>query len=173
MRARQRGLLLYVGSTTRAVWSTRSRARTRRARPPWTPWLRPRGTKSPGSGIEVAIVVPGAITSGTAHFSEGTRPADIATAQAYARLEGLEQHIMDRLAELSPPGATPRAVADEIARVVSLPHGECPLRTAVDFLHDGAEQVDAVAERLQASLMDRLGIADLLHPATPPLYAHR
>ncbi|MFD9905051.1 SDR family NAD(P)-dependent oxidoreductase [Streptomyces sp. NPDC059063] len=164
MRARRRGLLLYVGSTTsRMIYPFQGPYEAAKAA--MDSLAEVTRYEVARYGVEVAVVVPGAITTGTVHFSEGTRPADGTTAAAYGRLAGVEQHIMDRLAALSPPDATPRAVADEIARVVGLPHGTRPFRTSVDFLQDGAAEVDATAQRLQADLLRRLDLDDLLHPA--------
>jgi hypothetical protein len=42
--------------------------------------------------------------------------------------------------------------------------GDRPFRPMVDFLNDGAEVINQVAERMHAALLDRLGIADLLQP---------
>ncbi|MFJ3877125.1 hypothetical protein ACIPW5_06670 [Streptomyces sp. NPDC090077] len=117
-----------------------------------------------GAGTGVVMVVPGAIVSGTAHFTEATRPADTGTAAAYTELEGIEQHIMDRLGELSPPGSSPRSTAEAVVRLVGLPVGSRPFRTPVDVLHDGAEQLDELARKLQSALMTRLGIERLLQP---------
>jgi NAD(P)-dependent dehydrogenase (short-subunit alcohol dehydrogenase family) len=79
-------------------------------------------------GIEVVIVMPGVITKGTEHFNEGTRPADTATEAACTRLDGMSDQILDRLVAPSPPEADPRAVADEITRIVALPAGTRPFR---------------------------------------------
>lgn len=166
MRAAETGLLLYVGSTTsRMVYPLQGPYEATKAAMDSLAQV----TKYEGAryGIEVVIVMPGAIMRGTEHFSEGTRPADTATEAAYDRLDGMLDHISDRLTALSPPEADPRAVGDEIARIVAMPAGTRPFRPIVDFLNDGAEQVNRVAEEMQAELMDRLGIADLLHPATP------
>lgn len=166
MRAREQGLLLYVGSTTsRMIYPFQGPYEASKAA--MDSLAEVTRYEVARYGIDVTIVTPGAITTGTVHFSEATRPADQDVADAYARLAGVEQHIMDRLAELSPPGAGPRAVGDDIARIVALPPGRRPFRTAVDFLGDGAEQVSNTAQQLQAQLMERLGIADLLHPDSP------
>lgn len=36
----------------------------------------------------------------------------------------------------------------------------------IDALHDGAKEVNNVAETVQEKLMERLGISDLLYPST-------
>ena len=113
-------------------------------------------------GIETSIVVPGAFTSGTAHFPNAGKPADAATAGAYARYDGVMDQVGAKLSALMPPDADPQAVADEIARIVSLPAGERPFRSVIDFLDDGAAEVTDVAERVRANFARRIGIADLL-----------
>ena len=50
-------------------------------------------------------------------------------------------------------------------RIVGLPHGRRPFRVHVDPSQDGAEVVNGVADRVRAQLLERIGLADLLHPA--------
>jgi NAD(P)-dependent dehydrogenase (short-subunit alcohol dehydrogenase family) len=113
-------------------------------------------------GIETSIVVPGAFTAGTEHFPKAGQPADSETAAAYARYDGLLDQVGARLSELSPPESDPAAVGEEIARIVSLPHGTRPFRSVVDFIGDGAAEVTEVAERVREHFAQRIGIADLL-----------
>jgi NAD(P)-dependent dehydrogenase (short-subunit alcohol dehydrogenase family) len=113
-------------------------------------------------GIETSIVVPGAFTAGTEHFPKAGKPADAGTAAAYARYDGLLDQVGARLSELSQPESDPAAVGEEIARIVSLPHGERPFRSVVDFINDGAAEVTEVAERVRQEFAQRIGIADLL-----------
>jgi hypothetical protein len=46
-----------------------------------------------------------------------------------------------RLSSLTPADADPQAVADEIVRIVGLPKGTRPMRSAIDFVGDGAREV--------------------------------
>jgi len=115
-------------------------------------------------GIETSIVVPGAFTRGTAHFPNAGQPADKVTADAYARYDGLMDQVGARLSALTPDHADPQAVADEVARIVSLPIGERPFRSVIDFINDGAGAVTEVAERVREAFAERIGIADLLKP---------
>jgi hypothetical protein len=115
-------------------------------------------------GIETAIVVPGAFTKGTAHFPNAGRPADAATAAAYARYDGLMDEVGARLSALMPDDADPQAVADRIAGLVDLPAGTRPFRTMIDFIDDGATAVTEVAEQVREAFAHRIGIDDLLHP---------
>ena len=162
LRQQQSGLLLWVGSTT-----------TRGGYPPFMgPYAAAKAAMDSIAvtmsyelarfGIETSIMVPGAFTAGTAHFPNAGKPADVATARAYDRYDGLMDQIGAKLSALMPPDADPQAVADEIARIVALPAGMRPFRSVVDFLGDGAAEVTEVAERVRAEFARRIGIADLL-----------
>ncbi|MET9077607.1 SDR family NAD(P)-dependent oxidoreductase [Streptomyces sp. NPDC004232] len=114
-------------------------------------------------GIDTAIVVPGAFTSGTNHFLHADTPADTGRANAYderygALLAGLDE----RLAALVPPDADVAEVARAVVRLVALPAGRRPLRTHVDPARDGSEVVSAVADRVRADFFRRVGLDDLL-----------
>ena len=164
LREQQRGLLLWIGSTT-----------TRGGFPPFLgPYAAAKAAMDSLAvtmsfelarfGIETSIVVPGAFTSGTDHFANAGKPADETKAAAYARYAGLMDQIGARLTALMPPEADPRAVADEVVRVVGLAHGQRPFRSVVDFMDDGAAAVTEVAERVREDFAARIGIADLLRP---------
>jgi hypothetical protein len=56
-------------------------------------------------------------------------------------------------------------VAETIARVVDLPFGQRPFRIHIDPSQDGAEVVNAVADRVRAELLRRISLDDLLHPS--------
>jgi hypothetical protein len=114
-------------------------------------------------GIETAIVVPGAYTSGTNHFAHAGKPADGYRAEAYdERYGALMADVNERLAGLMPPDARADAVADAIARIVDMPAGTRPFRTHVDPTHDGSEVVSAVADRIRVEFFRRVGLEDLL-----------
>ncbi|MDR7270774.1 NAD(P)-dependent dehydrogenase (short-subunit alcohol dehydrogenase family) [Pelomonas saccharophila] len=164
LREQQRGLLLWIGSTT-----------TRGGFPPFLgPYAAAKAAMDSLAvsmswelarfGIETSIVVPGAFTSGTDHFADAGKPADDAKTAVYARYAGLMDRIGARLTALMPPEADPQAVADEVVRVVGLAHGQRPFRCVVDFMDDGAAAVTEVAERVREGFAERIGIADLLKP---------
>ena len=164
MRRKEAGLVLWVSSTT--------------VRGGFPPFLGPYAAAKAAMdsmavtmayelarfGIETSIVVPGAFTRGTAHFPNAGKPADAATAGAYARYDGVMDQVGARLSALTPDNADPQAVADEIARIVSLPHGSRPFRSVIDFIDDGAGAVTEVAERVREEFAQRIGIADMLKP---------
>ena len=162
LRDQQSGLLLWVSSST-----------TRGGYPPFMgPYAAAKAAMDSIAvtmsyelarfGVETSIVVPGAFTSGTAHFPNAGKPADARTAAAYARYDGLMDQVGAKLSALMPPDADPPAVADDIARIVALPAGARPFRSVIDFLNDGAAEVTEVAERVREQFAHRIGIDDLL-----------
>jgi len=167
MRAAGRGLVLWVGSSS-----------TRGGTPPF---LAPYFAAKAGMdalaqsyalelarfGVETTILVPGAFTKGTQHFAHAAAPADQARAEAYwsGPYAGTDEAVLRGLAALEPDGADPAAVAEAMVRIVGLPHGRRPFRVHVDPSEDGAAVVNGVADRVRAQLLERIGLADLLHPA--------
>lgn len=71
-------------------------------------------------GIETSIVVPGAFTKGTHHFTHSGKPGR--------------------------------------------PHGQRPFRVHIDPSANGATVIVAVADRIRAEFLRRVGVGDLLLP---------
>jgi NAD(P)-dependent dehydrogenase (short-subunit alcohol dehydrogenase family) len=117
-------------------------------------------------GIETSIVVPGAFTKGTNHFSHSGSPADRARAAEYTEgpYKGVPEQALKGLAALEPIDADPASVATEVVRIVDMPFGTRPFRVHVDPSHDGAEVVAAVADRVRAEMYRNIGLQDLLRP---------
>jgi NAD(P)-dependent dehydrogenase (short-subunit alcohol dehydrogenase family) len=117
-------------------------------------------------GIETSIIVPGAFTSGTSHFKNAGSPNDKARAAEYdsGPHKGLSDQIQKGLAATVPPDADVAAVADAIVKVVDMPFGKRPFRIHIDPAQDGCEVVNAVADRIRAVFLHRIGLADLLAP---------
>jgi NAD(P)-dependent dehydrogenase (short-subunit alcohol dehydrogenase family) len=164
MRAQEHGLMLWISSTT-----------TKGGFPPFMgPYAAAKAAVDSLAvslsyeiarfGIETSIVVPGAITKGTAHFPTAGKPADGERVAAYDRYHGVMDQIGERLGALTPAEADPQAVADEVVRIVNLPHGARPARSVIDFIGDGAKEVTEVAEEMRIDFARRIGIADLLKP---------
>jgi hypothetical protein len=70
-----------------------------------------------------------------------------------------------RLAELAPADADVGDFATAIVRVVDMEHGTRPFRVHIDPADDGAAVVDAVADRIRAEFLTRIGLEDVLVPA--------
>jgi NAD(P)-dependent dehydrogenase (short-subunit alcohol dehydrogenase family) len=163
LRAQGSGLLVWVGSSS-----------TRGGTPPFlAPYFAAKAAMDALAvsyaaeiirfGIDTAIVVPGAFTSGTNHFAHAGAPADIDRAAAYDRHYGdLLAELDTRLGALIPPEADVAEVARAIAEIVGLPAGTRPFRTHVDPSRDGSEVVSAVADRVRAEFFHRIGLDDLL-----------
>jgi len=118
-------------------------------------------------GIETTIVVPGSFTTGTNHFANAGHAEDEKTAAAYEdRYAGLMEQVSQKLAELAPADADPAEVARQIVRVVDAPKGSRPFRIYIDPADDGAEEVFRVGDRIRETFYQRIGLTDLLHPAS-------
>ncbi|MEU1195385.1 SDR family NAD(P)-dependent oxidoreductase [Streptomyces sp. NPDC005813] len=165
LRAREHGLLLWVGSTS-----------SRGGTPPYlAPYFAAKAAMDALAvsyaaelarfGIETTIVVPGAFTSGTEHFATGGHPAERTVLPEYEKRYGaLTEQVARRLAELAPADADASLVADAVVEVVDTPHGERPFRVHVDPADDGSEEVSRVADRIRVEFLTRIGLGDLLAP---------
>eukprot|EP00828_Plagiopyla_frontata_P004596 TRINITY_DN11694_c0_g1_i4.p1 TRINITY_DN11694_c0_g1~~TRINITY_DN11694_c0_g1_i4.p1 ORF type:complete len:443 (+),score=119.67 TRINITY_DN11694_c0_g1_i4:2-1330(+) len=116
--------------------------------------------------IETTIVVPGAFTKGTNHFLHASAPTDEERNTEYdtGPYEGLPDVALKGLASLEPADADPQRVADAVVEVVGMPFGARPFRVHIDPSGDGAEVVNAMADRIRAELLRRIGLEDVLSP---------
>ncbi|SEM26808.1 NADP-dependent 3-hydroxy acid dehydrogenase YdfG [Pseudoxanthomonas sp. GM95] len=167
LRRQRSGLLLWVGSSS-----------TRGGTPPFlAPYFAAKAAMDALAvsyaselarwGIETSILVPGAFTQGTNHFAHSGTPADAARAAEYAEgaTRGLAQQANDGLAAAEPPDADVAEVASAMVGIVNTPAGQRPFRVHVDPSDDGAAVVNAVADRVRAEFLRRVGLGDLLQPA--------
>jgi len=117
-------------------------------------------------GIETSIIVPGAFTSGTNHFAHAGRPADQEREAAYENgpYACFGKQVLDGQTSLIAPNADVTEVAKAIVKVVDTPFGKRPFRVHVDPAQDGAEVVNAVADRVRAEFLRRIGLDDVLVP---------
>lgn len=117
-------------------------------------------------GIETTIVVPGAFTKGTNHFAHSGAPADKERAASYdsGPYAGVPEQALKGLASLEPADADVGEVAKAIVAVVNTEFGKRPFRVHIDPSHDGAEIVNAMADRVRAEMFRRIGLEDLLSP---------
>jgi NAD(P)-dependent dehydrogenase (short-subunit alcohol dehydrogenase family) len=166
LRGQGEGLLVWVGSSS-----------TRGGTPPFlAPYFAAKAamdalavsysTELSRWGIETTIMVPGAFTKGTNHFAHSGKPSDEARVATYEAgpYAGVADQALKGLANLEPADADPAEVAGEIVRVVDLPLGKRPFRVHVDPSQDGAEVVNAVADRMRREMYRNIGLADLLSP---------
>jgi NAD(P)-dependent dehydrogenase (short-subunit alcohol dehydrogenase family) len=116
-------------------------------------------------GIDTTIVVPGAFTKGTNHFTHSGTPADSDRAAEYhsGPYAGVPEQSLKGLAALEPVDADVADVARAIVQIIGMPLGKRPFRCHVDPSQDGAEIVNAMADRVRAEMLRRIGLEDLLH----------
>ena len=166
LRGQGRGLLVWVGSSS-----------TRGGTPPFlAPYFAAKAamdalavsysTELALWGIETTIMVPGAFTKGTNHFAHSGVPADTARAAEYETgpYAGIADKALKGLASLEPADADPSEVARQIVRVIDMPFGKRPFRVHVDPSQDGAEVVNAVADRMRREMYRNIGLEALLSP---------
>jgi NAD(P)-dependent dehydrogenase (short-subunit alcohol dehydrogenase family) len=166
LRKQARGLLVWVGSSS-----------TRGGTPPFlAPYFAAKAAMDALAvsysaelarwGIETTIMVPGAFTKGTNHFAHSGKPAnaDVAAEYESGPYAGVADQALKGLASLEPADADPEEVARQIVRVVGLPFGKRPFRVHVDPSEDGAEVVNAVADRVRREMFHSIGLTDLLSP---------
>ena len=166
LRQQRKGLLLWVSSSS-----------TRGGTPPYlAPYFAAKAAMDSVAvsyagelarwGIETSIMVPGAFTKGTNHFAHSGTPADPARAAEYSEgpYKGFEEEILRGLAACEPADADVGAVADAMVEIVNLPFGRRPFRVHVDPADDGAAVVAAVADRIRADFLRRIGQEALLSP---------
>ena len=166
MRRRGSGLLVWVSSSS-----------TRGGTPPFlSPYFAAKAAMDSLAvsyaseltrwGIETSIIVPGAFTKGTNHFSHGGAPADKARQSEYDQgpYAGVAAQALRGLASLEPVGADVGEVAKAIVNVVDTPSGKRPFRVHIDPSQDGAEIVNGVADRVRREMYRNIGLEDLLTP---------
>jgi NAD(P)-dependent dehydrogenase (short-subunit alcohol dehydrogenase family) len=159
LRARHKGLLVWVGSSS-----------TRGGTPPFLgPYFAAKAamdalavtysTELALWGIETTIMVPGAFTKGTNHFAHSGKPADAARVAEYEAgpYAGIADKALKGLAGLEPADADPAEVARQIVRVVDMPFGKRPFRVHVDPSQEPelAEKRDAYAALRRAAQRDQ------------------
>ncbi len=114
-------------------------------------------------GVETVIVMPGIFPDGTAHFQSAVHPGDQDVVESYERFKDDFDNIGPGLrALLAGADAPVQGVADEIARVLSIPKGEKPMRTVVDYSDYGAPLVNDVVEAQTARVFGMMGYEHLL-----------
>lgn len=167
MRKVQRGLLVWIGSSSTAGGVP--------------PMLGPYFAAKAGMdalavcyarelaplGIETSIVVPGAYTKGTNHFAHAGLPDDEARASEYQATlpDNFADAIRTALAATVPENAEPTAIADAVVDIVNAPFGKRPFRVVVDPANDGSAVAFPVIDRVREEFLHRIGFADLLRPA--------
>ncbi|CAA0109519.1 Uncharacterised protein [Starkeya nomas] len=169
LRARRRGLLVWVSSSSSAGGTPPYLAPYFAAKAAMDAIAVQYARELSRWGIETSIIVPGAFTSGTRHFAHAGTPADEAVAGEYEAgpYAGFGAQVQKAFAEIVPPDADVSAVAEAIVRVVDAPFGQRPFRVHIDPAQDGADVGFAVLDRLRAEMLRRVGLSDLLTPAMP------
>jgi NAD(P)-dependent dehydrogenase (short-subunit alcohol dehydrogenase family) len=117
-------------------------------------------------GIETTIIVPGAFTGGTNHFTRAGGPADKVRSAEYDNgpYKDFATDIVKGFQSIVPPDADASSVAEAIVKVVDAPFGERPFRVHIDPTQDGSEVVNMVLDRVRAEMLRRIGLGDVMIP---------
>src|SRR5919201_1700842 len=168
MRGQGSGLLLWVGSGTSMVVPPFLAPYTA-AKAAMDSLAESVSVEVARYGIETSIVMPGPFTQGTQHFPNAARATDDDVAAQYDKIADAIANNSAATEALFAPGVVQdvQAVADEIVRIVGLPHGERPYRTSVDFSDFGDVPVAAVAMAQRERLLKRFGLGDVLKSTKP------
>ena len=168
MRAQDRGLLVWIGSTSTRGGNFPYLAPYFAAKAAMDSVAVSYASELARWGIETSIIVPGAFTSGTNHFPNAAKPNDQQRVAAYEAgpYKDFGNVVMKAQESVVPPDADVAEVAKAIVRVVELPFGKRPFRVYIDPAQDGAEVVGAVADRMRTELLNRTGLADVLSPTS-------
>jgi len=112
------------------------------------------------------IALPLVLALVTVSVGHSGAPADSARAAEYETgpYAGIADKALKGLASLEPADADPAEVARAIVRVVDMPFGKRPFRVHVDPSQDGAEVVNAVADRMRREMYRNIGLEALLSP---------
>lgn len=167
MRARHRGLVLWMSSSSAAGGT-----------PPYLgPYFAAKAAMDALAvsyareltlwGIETSIIVPGAFTSGTNHFANAGEPADKVVAQSYEAgpYAGFTTRVREAFDAIVPADADPETVARAVVAIVDTAHGQRPFRVHIDPSQDGADVGFAVQDRMKAEMLHRTGLSELLRVA--------
>ena len=115
-------------------------------------------------GFETSIIVPGAYSKGTNHFSHAAKPADENVAAEYESgpYKGIGERILEGHVKVEPEKSDPEDVAKAIVEVVGMAVGKRPLRVHVETESDRAHLVNPVADFVRAQTMKEMGVGELL-----------
>ncbi|MCI0922531.1 SDR family NAD(P)-dependent oxidoreductase [Sphingobacterium rhinopitheci] len=167
MRKQENGYLIYIGSAVSAIIN-----------PFFTPYIVGKQAMDALAestayelrpfGIESTILMPGLFMDGTSHFLTAVAPEDQETLKEYKKLEPYMDRYENGLRKLFRPHqeVPVQGIADEVARLISLPKGNKPLRTSIDYSDYGAEAVNAVREAQTFRMLKIIGFEDLLTIST-------
>ena len=166
MRRQQQGLLVWVSSSSSAGGTPPYLAPYFAAKAAMDAIAVQYARELSRWGIETSIVVPGAFTSGTNHFSHSGKPADAGRLAEYEAgpYAGFGEQVQKAFAEIVPADADVSLVADAIVDVVGAPFGQRPFRVHIDPTQDGADVGFTVLDRVRAEMLRRVGLSDLLKP---------
>jgi NAD(P)-dependent dehydrogenase (short-subunit alcohol dehydrogenase family) len=108
-----------------------------------------------GEGIDSVLIEPGAYATAIGQNAQDS--ADVSRAAAYGPARQIPQQLMAALGKRGDP----QEIADVILRLIEMPAGARPLRTAVGVPGNFLEDLNRATEQPQAGIVQALGLAPL------------
>jgi hypothetical protein len=87
----------------------------------------------------------------------------VKTLEDYQFIDDYLELIVKRIDSFIPAEAHPQAVADEVARIITLAKGKRPARSIIDFVNDGAAEVTELVEKCGLILPTGLAMKSCFH----------
>jgi NAD(P)-dependent dehydrogenase (short-subunit alcohol dehydrogenase family) len=118
-------------------------------------------------GVDSVIVEPGAYPTGMVKLSS-VRPGDQTRVAEYGPLAERVHRMFGGIVNMvsGPNSSDPQEVADAVSQLIETPLGQRPLRTLVGQDAQGAAVLNNMLVQSQRGLMEGLGLADLMSPAS-------
>lgn len=164
MRKNAEGLIVYISSTTAHIFE-----------PLIGPYVASKaagnaiaevmGLEAKKFGIDSVIIVPGAFPQGTEHFTNSTGPSDSATEEHYVDLIQASSNLPQKLMQIDQENGLEMSISDvgnTVTDLVDMERGKRPKRVIVDPQLKGVEELNTLHDKLQVTLLNRLGIGHLL-----------
>lgn len=164
MRRQQKGLIIYIGSTTSRIHEPFIGAYIA-SKVAGDALAEIMGMEARPFGIDSVIVVPGAFTDGTEHFSHAQQPSDQAVSEQYNQLNNRIPTLASKLEGIDAKCALNFSTDDigkAVASLVNMPQGHRPSRVTIDNQQKGTEELDRLHDKKQAAFLTKMGLGDLL-----------
>ncbi|MGQ9366921.1 SDR family NAD(P)-dependent oxidoreductase [Azospirillum sp. ST 5-10] len=166
MRRQGAGTLVYTGSTT-AHLSEPFLGPYAAAKAAGNVLAEVMGMEVRPFGIDTIIIVPGAFTSGTEHFTHAVAPAFPAVVAQYGDLPARAETLGERLQAIDDANGgslSVTAVGEALRDALAKPVGQRPYRIAVDAQRKGVDDVLAVQDARRTALLGAFDLTDLAPP---------
>ncbi|WP_439575039.1 SDR family oxidoreductase [Phreatobacter sp.] len=167
MRRQGHGTLAYISSTTAHI-SEPFLGPYAAAKAAGEVLAEVMGMEARPFGIDTIIIIPGAFTTGTEHFTHANTPAFPAVVAQYGDLPARAETLGNRLQSIDDANGGSLDVAsvgEALRDAIAHPVGQRPYRIVVDAQKKGIEEILTVRDARQTALLEAFSLSDLAPPA--------